>query len=537
MGQNTGRLHEEGARDYRLLLRSIENAPLDQEGNSFVDGCFVGSAFWERLEEDEVLRLALVCQQHGLFARAVTLLEWLNAERPGFLAGWAEHLELLRLLGRREDAARLAAVMKARLPGETVGAMLGRDDPASAASPESREDLVDPFLAMRREQEDIDLFLRVFSGKSSAFARQWVDREQEKIGYVPVRRPLSADDVRDHLQGGKTYGIYLLEDDSTVRLGVLDIDLVPSLRDPAEFRKKRDAVKREIIFIYRRITERAARAGLTMICEASGGKGYHFWFPVAAPVQAGLMKKAMQMMSRDLAQDVSCFQLEVFPKQEKVSGKGFGNLVKLPLGVHRLTGRNSRLLNSGSSDREAQFRLLRSLSPAPAECVIELAGQHQNARVIPHPRQAEWAGKFPELATLTGRCKMLGQLVAMSRSSKTLSVKEEKVLLGVFAHLDRGPLLLHHLFQNLPEYNRPLLDYKISRVRGTVIGCKRVHRLLDDQGGELPCRFERKASYPHPLLHMPEYDAAEVPVSEKAANIRDALAHLQTAIDQLQRFL
>ncbi len=40
----------------------------------------------------------------------------------------------------------------------------------------------------------------------------------------------------------------------------------------------------------------------------------------------------------------ACFNLEVFPKQDRLAGKGLGNLVKLPLGIHRGTGRRSHFV-------------------------------------------------------------------------------------------------------------------------------------------------------------------------------------------------
>lgn len=522
-------------RDFRLLLHSLEKAPFNEEGKAFVRSCFSGELFWKELKEGELLALAQITQQHGLFEQTIVLLDWLNTTMPACQSGWQMHLELLHLLGRKTELAKLLPRLERALPGQAeeikrVVYQQGLEDYAE------EEQIVDPFLNMRREQDDIDLYLQIFVGRSSAFARQWADRGREKSGYVPVQRTLMADDVRDHLAGVKTYGIYLLEEDSTVRLGVLDVDLVKRMRDKQNLAKGRASVKREAIYLFKQIQERAAKAGLSCICEASGGKGYHFWFPVSAPVQAGVMKRAMQSISKNLEQDVSAFHIEVFPKQDRISGKGYGNLVKLPLGIHRMTGRNSRFLPTGSGERQAQFRLLRGVKIPPPEPFLELADQHRTAAVIPHPRHAQWAEKYPELAVLGARCSAIGQIMALLRSSKTLSLREEKILLGVLSHLERGSLLLHHLFARLSEYNRPLLDYKISKVRGTVIGCKRIHRLLEDTGRELPCYFEN-CSYPHPLLHLPEQKVSSTSVSEKKTNFQDALTGLKIAIEQIQRFL
>ena len=154
--------------------------------------------------------------------------------------------------------------------------------------------------------------------------------------------------------------------------------------------------------------------------------------------------------------------------------------------------------------------------------------------MVTHPRLAEWAGKYPELAELAGKCTVLGQVIATARAGRALSVREEKVLLGTVGHLERGRLLLHALLARQPEYNRPLLDFRLSRVRGSVLGCKRIHQLLD-QPGELPCVFTG-SGYPHPLRHLPEAAETAAP-QEKVQSLKDALLVLKTAIVLVERFL
>jgi len=169
--------------------------------------------------------------------------------------------------------------------------------------------------------------------------------------------------------------------------------------------------------------------------------------------------------------------------------------------------------------------------------VLNRHGNGRPAEVVIHPRYEKWAAAYPELAALRVKCPMLGQLMVHVRQARALSVREEKVLLGTLSHLPRGREYLHHLFSELPEYNRPLLDYRISRVRGTPLGCKRIHSLLDEGGASLPCRFDTAASYPHPLLHLDGYQDGDAPKCEKVENLKDAVAGLKAALVQLERFL
>lgn len=523
--------------DYRLLLGSLEKAAFTEEGTAFVNRTLAGNAFWSDLSDEEVLRLAAIAQQHGLHDRSLALLGWLNSEHPDCEDGWLEHLELLSLLGRRGEVATLLKRGSRHVPADKL---LVFKEQAVRVEPSVDEDfshVASPFVNMRREQDDLELFLRLFRGREEAFARQWADRNQEKQGYVPVNRPMTTEDVKEHIAGHKTYGLYLLDGMNRVRLGVIDVDLVRGLRDSEERKKAKDLIKREAIYLYKRLTELSNQAGFSCICEMSGGKGYHYWFPVNEWLEASTMKQALSVLVKKIAGDVKCFTLEVFPKQEKLSGKGYGNLVKLPLGIHRGTGRRSRLLTAAGDKTEDQFALLRSFQPGLAEAFLKLADQHGKATVMVHPRHAKWAENYPELATFMTHCPPLGQLISLARAGKTLSVREEKVLLGTLVHTSRGRLLLHHLLSKGPDYNRPLLDYRISRVRGSVLGCKRIHSLLEDHNGQLPCRFDR-GTYAHPLLHLPEHrDEEAQPISERVTNLQDALLGLKTAIEQVQRYL
>ncbi len=523
------------AGEYGLLMDRLRNAPLDRAGEDFVRRGLGDGVVRAAPDAPTLLELAMIARQHGLIGRAREIYEHLHQRFPGNRQGWADHLELLDLLGERAALVRIAARARSHVPEECVRQWSSDPGTGSGAVPAEERDILSPFRQLRREEEQVDMFMRIFRGREDAFARQWVDRGEGRQGYVPVRRPLQPGDIRDHLAGRRTYGIYLLDHESRVHVGVIDVDLVGRLRDARQSKKHRAAIRRESLYLHQRIPSLARKAGLCCLPEFSGGKGFHFWFPVREPVPAAVMRAALGQLVTGLDGDVECFNLEIFPKQDRRTGKGFGNLVKLPLGIHRSTGKPSSFVMARDTSRDSQFDLLAGLKPAAPKLVQELAGRGRNARVMVHPRHAKWAEEYPELAVLENRCAMLGQVMAALRSARELSVREEKILLGTLGHLPRAGLLLHHLFSRLPEYNRPLLDYKISRIRGTVLGCRRIHSLLE-RGGDLPCSFAGDG-YPHPLRHIRGFDRDAEPRSEKVGNLRDAITSLKTAIRQVERFM
>ena len=52
----------------------------------------------------------------------------------------------------------------------------------------------------------------------------------------------------------------------------------------------------------------------------------------------------------------------MFPKQIKVVEGGFGNLVKLPLGVHRKTGQRSYFLDDNFNEIKSMEEVVKRLS-------------------------------------------------------------------------------------------------------------------------------------------------------------------------------
>ncbi|MEW6221291.1 MAG: CRISPR-associated primase-polymerase type A1 [Thermodesulfobacteriota bacterium] len=536
--------------DFGLLLRRLEEAVLGSDGRAALERALAGGPFWQNLTPPELVRFAGIGQAAGRPELALAALERANERQPDLAAAWRQRLEILALLDRGVEALAVKARAAAILGDEPVAAWLADLLPAAGALPPppapglaedpaaGDEAACRPFGGLRRPEARLAQYLELFQGREDAFARQWADRQRGEQGYAPVRRPLTLTDLEDHLAGRRTSGIYLLRADATVRSPVVDIDLAPACRRPDLDRAAREQVRREGSYLLTRLAELAREAGLFPIVELSGGKGFHLWLPVAEPVPAGQARAALLALVARVQGDVRCFQLEVFPKQDRHTGKGLGNLVKLPLGIHRATGRPSSFLKAAAAGIEAQLAFLAFCRPAPAAALTALATAAGQATVLVHPRLADWARQFPALAMLEERCALLAQIFASSRSGRALSLREEKVLLGTVGHLPDGRGSLHHLLAALPEYNRPLLDFKISRLRGTPLGCRRLHSLLD-AGSDLPCRFPgRPDGYLHPLLHLPDWQqAAASPKAERVENLADAVEQLRSALACLERFL
>lgn len=521
--------------DFALLLSGIEQRIL--KGNDLQACIKVLSRrdVWHRLDEERQVRWAKLAQMAGAVDTALEVLGHVNRVHPGRPDAWKERLDLLAVLDRRDELAQALAQARPFLGEEGCRPWLKLTEPIPEAADKDIDAALAPFERLQHRQSLIHRYLDLFSGREDCFARQWADKAEEKQGYVPIRRPMEPGDVEEHLSGRKTYGIYLLRSDATVKTAVIDVDIAKKFRRGKVTAEEKRLIIRERDYLLSRIPELAREQAMDALVEFSGGKGFHFWFLFESPIQAGEVKRSLERISALLTRDVTAFSLEVFPKQARLSGKGMGNLVKLPLGVHRLTGRRSRFIACHDRDPDAQLDFLMKIRPTQVSAVMQQEQEAGKKKLLVHPRLQRWAEDWPELYRLETLCPPLGHIIAASRQGKDLSRREEKILFQTIGFLPRGKSLLHHLLMSLSDYNPHLVDFKLSRLRGTPLGCRRIHSLLGFTGDM--CRFDLGEEYAHPLLHLREWKGADHPKAEKIENLQSAIENLKAALAQVQRFI
>jgi hypothetical protein len=521
--------------DLRLVIARLEAGLVDDGDPAKVRLFLSREQLWQGAAPEDGLRLARLAQMAGELETAVRILERLTQRAPERAEAWNELLDLLGLLDdRRRFAQALAGAREAIGESEhrrRLDAFGGKDAQSGDTTVTAS-----PFENLQARRQSMEHYLRLFSGREDCFARQWANRAEGKSGYVPERRPFGQAELEEHLAGRKTYGIYLLRSDARVRTAVIDMDLSPRFRSGKLSADDKRLVLRERRYLFARVREFSAQADTKPLVEFSGGKGFHFWYFFEPAVEAAAARGFLEALRQSLAGDVTAFGLEVFPKQDGLSGKGLGNLVKLPLGIHRLTGKRSYFIECADRSNEAQLAFLAGVSLTGPGQMASVSASGRRAEVVVHPRLAQWAEEYPELYRLEQSCPPLGQVIAACQGGNSLSMREEKILFHTVGFLPRAKTLLHRLLREQSEYNPHMVDYKISRLRGTPLGCRRIHSLLSYAGDY--CRFECKADYAHPLLHLGQgAGAADCAKAEKVENLAGAIDNLRAAILQVERFL
>jgi len=190
------------------------------------------------------------------------------------------------------------------------------------------------------EDEAIVAKLReVFVARDDTYAIQQADGR-----YIRIRARLSDNVLHQHLAGKVTVGVYQL-DPTTNEVKWICADIDPE-RTTAVW-EAAERIYKESIALFN---------PEAVILEASRypDPSAHVW-ACLKPVLAGLA----QTIGKRLLDKAGTPEVELFPKQTDVRG-GFGNLVKLPLGLHQREKKWSYILNP------------EDLSPLPATSLLSV---------------------------------------------------------------------------------------------------------------------------------------------------------------------
>lgn len=155
----------------------------------------------------------------------------------------------------------------------------------------------------------------LFVGRRDDYAVQLSTGRYKRAG-----KPLSMSDLYDHLIGVRTYGTYVIDAAGWCRFAVVDAD-------------SDDGLAR-----LWRVQDHLAARGIISYVEQSR-RGGHLWIFLARPVKASQVRAWLLPLCPT--------DLEFYPKQDE--GKGYGSLIRLPLGIHRKSGKRYHFIERGDA--------------------------------------------------------------------------------------------------------------------------------------------------------------------------------------------
>jgi len=221
----------------------------------------------------------------------------------------------------------------------------------------------------------IEEFYRLFINREDCYA------VQTSRGYVRVKKPLTRSVLEDHLEGRKTIGAYQLNPkDNTVKHLMFDLD-------PEKISDPRSVAEKIIYTCFEKPNGRSPRVSKhSLLLEASRypDPSYHIWILFSVPFPAAAARW-LGYRILEIA-ELNPAQIEVFPKQDELTeDRPFGNLVKLPLGFHRVEKKWSKFLDPETFEPLPNEVLMKisgiSFSESDTRKILELASQKKTVQV------------------------------------------------------------------------------------------------------------------------------------------------------------
>ncbi len=178
--------------------------------------------------------------------------------------------------------------------------------------------------------EKVALIRSLFRGRDNVYALRWENARTGKSGYAPATAggwtksgpktylPLTDDAVVRHLRGRESIGIYPLLEDDTCWFLACDFD--------------GQTWQLDALALLAACAEREVPAALE---RSRSGAGCHVWIFFSVPVAAGSARRLGALllgeaMARRAEVDLASYD-RLFPNQDFLPQKGFGNLIALPL--------------------------------------------------------------------------------------------------------------------------------------------------------------------------------------------------------------
>lgn len=486
-----------------------------------------------------IKRLAVVRIDAGQYDRAEKCLRELLSKDPQDIDAY-RHLGTILEEGRQYGAA--AELYREAYQKTNLEEFLKR-----ASSVESCEEIDGDEVSSEDEKPDSHvpripednesmLYLTLFQGREGTYARQWMSPTGES-GYTPVREPFTLSVAKNHLIGNLTVGLYQLRIDNTLLFIAFDLDIPKSmLTQVISDKRKWDSAVTMVHKAACAIANTCASLEIPAYIEDSGHKGRHVWIFLDDPVPAKTAKNLARFILSKTEGIPTQIQVEVFPKQTFVKEDGLGNLIKIPLGIHKKTGRRSLFLDGDGKPFPRQLSFLKTVKKYAREALFETLasrndeilqkaegsdtdsapfdlddgkGNHQERKQIikplhlSRPLEEYDSERDHQLQVLLVRCPVIRHLVEKAKQFRELNNDEAMVLVHSIGHLDKGPDAVNGFLRECPSADESL--FLKSRLRGNPVSCPKIRSRIPEVTSKVTCNCQfdpRLSVYPNPLIHL-----------------------------------
>ena len=374
--------------------------------------------------------------------------------------------------------------------------------------------------------ENIEKWMEIFFSDSYIY-RQYVDRVG-RMGYKPASKKLNPAYLKDHWLGKHTLAVPVFDKKNEVHFAVMDFDISRRQIDTLTLNEI-SALKSRLLDDARGVLDIAFKAGVKGLLEDSGYKGYHIWFFFYKRIPAKLAKDFLQALNKIAGNPPEGTHRELFPASDVLKNDQLNSRIKLPLGLHRLSGHYSKFLKPDGTVSENGILALSSNiffnRCASLKGAIRDWNEFRTSEPSIEDRDSELKNNGGKIEQLFGACGVLRAIKQKAETKRNLSHYERVVLRGILAPLgEEGRAAIHDVMRNCNNYSKSMTDKMLADDRSKPMGCRRIREILSymTQRVGCNCKFRKtKNDYSHPLRHLKSKNTP-TKVSENDSLIADA---------------
>lgn len=317
--------------------------------------------------------------------------------------------------------------------------------------------------------DGIELMELLFVNRHDTYALQNADGAYRRINGL-----LTSEILHRHLLGQITIGTYILNKKDEVKYFVIDIDEDDTccLSISNMIIQDHPAVKL--------ISNRFDHFEIPIAIEFSGRRGFHLWSFLKAQTPAHIIRTIALGIINEVQPDLpESISIEIFPKQDILSSsESWGNPIKIPFGIHQVTGSRSCFLDAnlrpfGDGNEKmlpAQLEYLKDIPKLSSDHIRELADQFSCGEEIDVTNDKKIFSDFgltyisDPVKAIYNNCEKMRELRTKAMKEKKLTYTERRNFASVFARVPGGEKEIHEVMKHCTEYKgKGGYSYKITQ--------------------------------------------------------------------------
>lgn len=403
------------------------------------------------------------------------------------------------------------------------------------------------------------LMLETFAGRDDIYSVENTSAGQHRKTELQ-ERPLTEQQLLDHLRGKQTVGTYIQRPNATVRFIVWDIDiskqfLLKQGNRGVEF----DACLQKAFQKAKEIQKLLENKGMNGYIEFSGFRGFHVWLFLSEWIPVRFSNMLTDRIEEDIIPD-NDITVESFPNKVRLKAGRFGQVLKIPYGIHVRSGLRSYFIDddgqpitnidafadtlasyslsairkvlsysilsaqitgntastSGQSKgniesvpAEATENTSTVLAPAATIASNKSANESESLKSDITGLQTELLDSFGDITSsikeILLHCSLMQYLCLKSKRTGYLTHFERLSVLYVFGHVgEEGKEFVHEVMRHTMNYQYNVTQRFIDRIPEKPVSCLKLREQYRKISAEIGCNcnFKRmKNCYPSPVLH------------------------------------